>query len=561
MTRADAAVAAAFLLYAVVFHMGRWQAAVPFVYLSGDAGNIASYAAGLDHPELFAGDGMLGDPARLAFYRPLHVPLVRALARVAGDYGTAFISLLAPHVLLMALGFYVLGRVLFASRYWAALLAVANLMPVPLNLGEFWGVYLDPLPRVTYQALLPFVLSLAIVWRERPARWPWLMLLAGALVYVHPVSAPAWSLALWLGLWSWRPPRWSPAGRVARMLLLGALVPLAGAHFALAVLDGRASGAAPFEAVYPVLRASLPRGYFDVSFALREFVSGWSGLRALPWAWAACGLAVLIRLGGRGRERLPVLGLWAVGLAAVSVLVPACEQQLLSRARLPLAIDLIRGIRYCVPLMLLVALWPLAELHARAGRRGARAAAAAGLALTACWIAWHPPREVGSAVACWAGGRVGCPAAGWVEAREALDAIRRETPPGAPLLSTELALPIRYYALRPVVQDYRDLGILLYANHAGLPAWQRVFRERSRIAGIRDRARRLRAFLALAEETGAAYVLADATYLPAPGPAPPHALVWRNRVWALIRLGGSYGLRLPREHLQAVDARSGRRGP
>ena len=170
VTRADLVAVLAFVLVAALFQFGRWAEAYPFLY--GDAGNVASFAAAWDHPELFVNDNLLGDSGHFRFYAVIHVPLVRWLNRFVGDYAIAFTSLLGPLVLLQAIGFYVFGRVVLRGRWWAFLLSIASLMLVPLNLGTFWGIYRDPISRIMFQALLPFLLAAAYYWRSRPATRP-----------------------------------------------------------------------------------------------------------------------------------------------------------------------------------------------------------------------------------------------------------------------------------------------------------------------------------------------------------------------------------------------------
>jgi hypothetical protein len=189
--------------------------------LDGDAANIATFAAARDHPHLFDGDEVLGIPGLSRWYPTIHVPFVRAFARITGDYGTALQAPLGLHVFLQGVGFYLFGRVLFESRYWAFLLAIVTFMRVDVNLGELWGVYSYPLPRVTFQSLLPFLAAAAYYWRATPRMWPAIMVAAGLLIYIHPVSTPAWGLALWLGFLPFLPARWSPTRSSLVMLGLG----------------------------------------------------------------------------------------------------------------------------------------------------------------------------------------------------------------------------------------------------------------------------------------------------------------------------------------------------
>ena len=49
------------------------------------------------------------------------------------------------------------------------------------------------------------------------------MLGAGVLVFVHPVSTPAWGLALWLGFIPFLPIGWSLRKRIGVMFALALL--------------------------------------------------------------------------------------------------------------------------------------------------------------------------------------------------------------------------------------------------------------------------------------------------------------------------------------------------
>ena len=133
----------------------------------------------------------LGDSNNIGIYATIHIPLIRLLDRLTGDYGLAYAWLVFPETFLQLLGFYILGRVLFKNRFWAFLLAFLTAMTViNIGLGEIWGVWRDALPRVTFQSLLPFLLALVLVWKDRPGRWPWLMIFAGLACLCPPDQCP-----------------------------------------------------------------------------------------------------------------------------------------------------------------------------------------------------------------------------------------------------------------------------------------------------------------------------------------------------------------------------------
>jgi hypothetical protein len=250
---------------------------------------------------------------------------------------------------------------------------------------------------------------------------------------------------------------------------------------------------------------------------------------------------------GRGRL-VGTVFLWLLSLLCISVLGPWTEQAL-GRAygRLPEQVDLIRGLRYCVPVMLLLCLWPLAELQRSASRAGAGralrlAAPLGGLLLTAVWSVWHPPGPIVDAMSCWRGGSLVCVPTGWPSVTDALDAVKRETPVGARILPTRLAVPVqvRFYAQRPVVHSRRDLSVLIYANHAALLPWFEMDRTWQAAARQPTFARRFRAHVDVARRLDAQYVLIDSSYfgkrLRSGERYEGQPIVWADERFALLRV-------------------------
>jgi hypothetical protein len=526
--------------FGFAYQLGRWGGTHPFPFLFEDASNIASFAAAIDHPDRFVRDPFLGDPTNFGFYVTLHVPLLRALNAAIGDYGTAFISLLGFHVFLQASGFYLLGRVLFRDRFWALLLAVITLPLVWINLAEYWGIFWDPQPRFTYQAALPFALAATIAWRDQPRRFPWLMVAAALLVYAHPVSAPSWAFAIWLSLWARRPDGWSRARQTRVMIGLGLLFLALAAPFAVLYLGEQSSSGADCVApadLQAAVAATFHAESLDVGMALGGFVASWSGAELLFWILAGFGVTLLTWLPGAHRGPLAMVGLWCCGLLAIGVGLPWVDQVVARmRGTLPFEIDLIRSIRYLVPLMLLLVIWPLAAIYRRARSRTVRlAVAAAGLALTAFWVELHPIRYVGDAVACWARGRLSCPAPGRALVLEAFERVRTETPPGARLFATSFEVALRYATLRPVV--YSPTAPYVKNHPVEFLRWQEDGRRIRHAQQLPEPQERIAALIETASALGADYALIDSRYLP-PGlsPKPGDALVWRNNAFALVRL-------------------------
>ena len=542
--RWDGAVLLFFAAFALLYLLGRLQGNFPVIILSGDAGNIASFAAAQAHPELFRGDPVLGEAGLTGFYATIHVPLIKALAPLAGgDFAWAYTWLVAPHILLQLLGFYILGRQLLRSRYWALLLALLTAMPyLDVGVGEFWGIWRDALPRVSFQTALPYLLALAVAWRSRPARWPWLMILAGLMVFLHSISAPAWGLAIWLGLWLYHPAEWKWPRRLGVMLGLGLLFLLALAPFMLIFFSYQQRGASSdYDLIMLVINTFQPKNILNIPAALGDFL--WAATRSLLLPLALLGGAALWRW-GRGERRLVVLALlWAAGIFSAAVLLPAVERVVESALRIPpVDTELVRDMRYLVPLLLLFWLWPLAELGPRLAnpRAGLAALALGGLLLTG-WTATHTPegRKLLDAAACLARGRLVCG-----ETRDSaglITALREQTPPGARIFnfnaddaSTSNMLSIRYAALRPLVFTPRDAGLFIYADRGAYPAWLEVAREVDAIQALSDPAARLERLAALAARQRADYLVVDFA-LPEKPPA-GLAPVWQNKTFSLFKV-------------------------
>ena len=66
-----------------------------YILPSSDSANISSFVAALDHPQLFSNDPLLKNPANFAFYNP-HIPLIRWLGRILGNYSSPFALLIFP---------------------------------------------------------------------------------------------------------------------------------------------------------------------------------------------------------------------------------------------------------------------------------------------------------------------------------------------------------------------------------------------------------------------------------------------------------------------------------
>ena len=115
--------------------------------------------------------------------------------------------------------------------------------------------------------------------------------------------------------------------------------------------------------------------------------------RSLLLPVALAGLVATWLLKKSDRTMLKVVLLWMAGLFTTSVLIPFAEQLIEQHFHiLPIETELVRCIRYFVPLLLLFWIWPLAEWMPRlTNPQARRASVAVGIMLFGFWGATNRP--------------------------------------------------------------------------------------------------------------------------------------------------------------------------
>jgi hypothetical protein len=476
---ADWLVVLVFGLLAFVYQLSVSSHGFPTVILGGDAANIASFAAGRAFPNLFLGDAILGDLNNIGLYVTVHLPLAIGLEKILDNFGLAYSVLLFPHVFLQFFSYYLLGRVLFGSRYWAFLFSIAVSAPMSLAGGEVWGAVGDGMPRFTYQVLIPFILILMLSsWRDRPERWPWIMVAAGLMAFVHPVSTPTWAFALWLGFWPIMPLAYDVRRKLLDMFKLGVILVLALLPYVSIYLTyhqgGR--GSTDYDLVYKILLNYFPYDLLDIPTAVGVLIRVTSQF-GLLW-YGLAGLLLTFLLFKFERGRLAQMLTWMAGIAFVTIFIPLVEQSIERAFRIvPLQTELMRGMRYLVPFLFIFWFYPLAELTRRAARtKLTRTVFAIGTLLTLSWLILNPPSplaEIPKVLQCWSQGKLICP--DQTDYADALTYIRNDTPENAKfvvfLTNRWSGIEVRYLGLRPMAYAYKDRGQLAFTNLEALRIW------------------------------------------------------------------------------------------
>jgi hypothetical protein len=284
------------------------------------------------------------------------------------------------------------------------------------------------------------------------------------------------------------------------------------------VLNYSSSHPAPssrsYEEMLSTSRALQGAQYYDVGLAVAQ------SLRA-RLAVALCFLGVVgaIIVSRRSPSRnIACLLRWLVGLVLASAGI-AVADQLVSRAlrRLPAEIDLIRNLRYAIPVALALLFWCAQRWWEQLKNRprwirGAAVACIGGIALS--WYVAYRPNTIPytAEVRCLRSGHLVCPP---VEELQRVDLLRSVAalPVGARILPVsrreDLGLFLRYGALASVAYCPKDKNVLVYAGIDRLEAWVRESKAIADAVDLPDRRARVARLPALATRFGAGYVVVE----------------------------------------------------
>ena len=518
----DVCIFCGFTVFALLYFAGRYQGVQPYIFLGSDAGNIASFAAALEYPEYFASDALLQDPGNFRHYATFHVPLWGYLEKLLGDFGLAALSLLVPHIVLHGFGYYLLGREILRSRIWALIFSLATFFLHPLPLATFWGLYKDPIPRVGFQALLPYLLLLAFRWRMQPGKWPLVFILIGIGMYVHPVSAPAWALALWCSMFVCQPSEWSILKRTQVMVSLGVLYLIVSAPFLYIYLNNHAHGLSDqYDLVFKAMSARMAPGFMDVQYAVSAFCT--KLFNEYPSIWLSPVLFTLFFLFDKSQRRDLVFFLfWVLGIAAAAIGIPFIEHSLAkANNSIPTQVDLIRNQRYFLPLSVLLCCWSLSGLSERlelcCSRQSLRRLIRTSFVCLSCAVFWAninlPPRYVHPAALAWQNGSFYPPRSRVVsKMMEYLNWLKTQTAADASFLPIGKSIPVlsyRYAARRSLSFAHKDGGAFAYANHAALLEWFKVKQKIDDASEIKEISLKTLAYLEIAKELRTDYLVLD----------------------------------------------------
>ncbi len=530
-----------FLVLSIVLTLGRVGTAFnSFALLVPDLGVYASLSAAQDNPELFVRDPFLSNEKNINSYNMLHIPLLKTLNKVFGNYGTAAAFLLPFAIFLHLSGYYLLGVSIFKNP-WAGLLVSLLLSTPTVTYYDFWGLILDALPGFLYQSLIPFVLALSIRYGRNPQWWPLILGAVGILNYVHPLSTPSWSIAVMLALWMSVPELsfWERIRKMtlAGLVLLAVLVPFIANYVNSTVLE--VSNVISYEQTLSILESRFStmsgQGFlFPITvFFARGVENSFDIVWYLVWVFGVGGIVVglIYRRDVEGTVHLRQIAAWILGIFFVGGFVPAVEQIVFAYLRqIPPEFEILRTLRYLVPLILLAVIYTfwlitghLQKKYAFSPTVARKLYVGAGISFLLLWGASSIVHRsdfrsaLRQSLSCWLQGQMVCdlpPRS--MDLIDMMNVIRDETPVGARVFSEGQEVAIRYYALRPLVFTYKDGAPLAYTDQEQLLIWSGNSEDMDKLAFIRKFPFRRKGFVngitELAERIEADYLMLREPY-------------------------------------------------
>ena len=440
-------------------------------HLDSDLATYAQGMAGAAHPELFAADPVLREitPANSIWNLER---FAAGLLTPGDDYVRGLFRAGALAVFVFYAGWYLAGRRLFGSPALSALLPLLMGITVWVGWGTFWGIaHSDPIPRVFFASLWPFLLLAALAAWERPVLRPLAMLAAGLCMWVHGISALNTGAMFFLAFALHR-----PQGQRLRAHLGNCALCLA-AYFTpvLAFLwpsltQAQAFSPADMAVFQELFSLRWQEDYGRLGERLLQMVSFSNPVLPLLCGGLAGWLMVRRRGGEQARRLAAMYPAFVLALALVVLFSWAESRFAPEIGRLPLGHELVRGLRFLTPLSWLMIVGALACFWP--GLPHAGRAALAGCAMLTVLLLIHDRQHMAAQYTL--SRLTGLPLPLRDDAmdalraaatrREALDVLARLVPPGEAVFSDNDAdaMAARYLALRPAAHAFKDGYIFFY---------------------------------------------------------------------------------------------------
>ena len=439
--------------------------------LDSDLCTYAQATAGGAHPELFAADPVLREVTPSSSIQNLQSFLARLLTP-GDDYPLGIYRASALIILVFYTAWYLLGRVLFNSPGLAALLSVLAGVTIWLGWGTFWGLtHSDPIPRTCFAAIWPFLLFLVLAAWERPLLRPLTMLLTGLCMWVHGISALNSGAMFFLAFALHRPldaqQTWGKHALNCLYCLVAFLAPVV-IFLWPSVFQSRQFSPEDMAVFQELFSLRWKKDYGRLAERLLALLDISRPFLPLVICGLCGWLLVLWRGSGLARRLAAMYPAFVLALGLVVVFSWLESLYAPQLGRLPLGHELVRGLRFLVPLSWLM-------LLAAVGLIWCRLPGLLRLVLVAATIlgilSFNPDRQ-NMAAQYGFSQLTGIPLPGSQRAqetretalryREAIDQVARLVPPGQLVAASGNDMAVRYLALRPLVHTFKDGYVFFY---------------------------------------------------------------------------------------------------
>lgn len=460
-----------FIVFAALF---AWLACQGVLSISADGAvldsDLQTYAQAMTaekRPELFATDPAL-DSRTEANSIPNLERFIAGKLSFDGNFAAGLLRAGGLAIFVFYCGWYIFGRFLLNYPSLAATLALCCGVTFWVGWGTFWGItHSDPVPRVFFAALMPFLLVFMLVALRRPWLRPLCMFVVGCCMWVHGVSALNCGAMFFLAFLFIKPTTQTLPNHInnSALSLIAFAAPVAlflwpslsqGGDFSKEELD--------FFNNFMKIRWERDFSNFWPRFA--DFFNP-ANPRFTLFACAVAGFFILLFKGG-AREKLFARAAPCFLLAIVCAAIFSWAETILAPklGRVPMGHELARGLRFLIPVSWVLAVAGLGVFLSKTGRR---------IVLILCFglIAFFSndrqymaaQYEIGRLL------HISTPLSVQAEKEKAeaeayrslISEVEKIVPEGEAIFSNAEDMTVRYLARRPLAHTFKD-GYLHFYN-------------------------------------------------------------------------------------------------
>ncbi len=471
------ALALAFVLLA--YH-GSCEITSQGAVIDSDLATYAQGMAGSDRPELF-----LADPVLTTRSPANSIPNAeRALAKILTPGTSYAIGLLRAGAVILAvffLSWYAFAKWLFKSSLSAVFLVILVSITVWIGLGTFWGItHSDPVPRVFYAAIWPWILMLGLRAYKVVSLRPLALLVAGLGMWLHGVSALQTGALLFCAFF-FHKPTFCTIGRHVKILFFSLLAFFLPVFLFLwrSLFQHRIFTQEELSAFASAFAIRWQEDYGNILGTLQDLFSPFSptayifygGILACVLAWRSANERV--------RNLAQMMPGFLFGFACVFLFSFFETHYAYDFGRVPMGHELGRGIRFLVPLSwIFIAAWAVTVLERFP--LFVRALLIAVLAFVTIFFS-HDKQYIAASYAASKLTGIELPLTREGEnmrvradrAREALDALRQHMRMGdTAFCLADQMMAARYYSFCPLIYTFKDGYVFFYNKDVeGIQNW------------------------------------------------------------------------------------------